>query len=548
MRPTILRLMLGCFTITLLAACTGGESNVLRGNRDGIFHYGNGSEPQGLDPHVVTGVPENHILRALFEGLAVKNPYTLEPEPGVASSWDISADGRVITFHLNPDAVWSNGEQMTAGDYVWSWQRLLTPALGAEYAYMLYPVKNAEPFNKGKISDFGEVGVKALDDQTLQVTLNERTPYFLQLMDHYSTFAVHRATLEKFGNASDRYTPWTRVENMVSNGAFRLKSWQLNRRIELEKSATYWDRDKVKLNGIIYYPTENVVSEERMFRVGQLHYTNSVPLGKIPVYQAMEDSPYVQAPYIGTYYYLLNTTRAPTDNLNVRKALSMAVDRDKLNKTVLKGTNLSAYSITPPDTLGYYPPRLFSYDVKMARKLLAEAGYPNGEGWPGLELTYNTSEDHRKIAVALQQMWKDALNIEITLTNQEWKVYLDSITNMHFQIARRGWIGDYVDPNNFLDLFLTGGGNNNTGFADPDYDDMVLRGAPQAATKEERFAIFHKAETLLMEQMPIIPIYTYTSKHLVHPSVNGLPPNLMDSINMKYIWLDKNWQPTEASD
>lgn len=549
MRPTIFRLILSCFTITLLAACTGGESNVLSGNRDGIFHYGNGSEPQGLDPHVVTGVPENHILRALFEGLAVKNPYTLEPEPGVAESWDISEDGRIVTFHINPKALWSNGEPITAADYVWSWQRLLTPTLGAEYAYMLYPVKNAEDFHKGKITDFNEVGVKALDDATLQVTLSERTPYFLQLMDHYSTFAVHRPTLEKFGDPSDRYTPWTRVENMVSNGAFRLKTWQLNRRIELEKSDTYWDRDKVRLNGIVYYPTENVVSEERMFRVGQLHYTNSVPLGKIPVYQEMADSPYVQAPYIGTYYYLLNTTVAPTDNLKVRKALSMAVDRDKLNKTVLKGTNLSAYSITPPDTLGYYPPRLFSYDVELARKLLAEAGYPNGEGWPGLELTYNTSEDHRKIAVALQQMWKDALNIEVTLTNQEWKVYLDSITNMHFQIARRGWIGDYVDPNNFLDLFLTGGGNNNTGFSNPEYDDMILRGAPQAATKEERFAIFHKAETLLMEQMPIIPIYTYTSKHLVHPSVNGLPPNLMDSINMKYVWLDKNWQPpSEASD
>ena len=549
MRPTIFRLILSCFTLTLLAACTGGESNVLSGNRDGIFHYGNGSEPQGLDPHVVTGVPENHILRALFEGLTVKNPYTLEPEPGVAESWDISDDGRIVTFHINPEAVWSNGEPITAADYVWSWQRLLTPTLGAEYAYMLYPVKNAEDFHKGKITDFSEVGVKALDDATLQVTLSERTPYFLQLMDHYSTFAVHGPTLEKFGDASDRYTPWTRVENMVSNGAFRLKTWQLNRRIELEKSDTYWDRDNVKLNGIVYYPTENVVSEERMFRVGQLHYTNSVPLGKIPVYQEMEDSPYVQAPYIGTYYYLLNTTVPPTDNLKVRKALSMAVDRDKLNKTVLKGTNISAYSITPPDTLGYYPPRLFSYDVEMAQKLLAEAGYPNGEGWPGLELTYNTSEDHRKIAVALQQMWKDALNIEVTLTNQEWKVYLDSITNMHFQIARRGWIGDYVDPNNFLDLFLTGGGNNNTGFSNPDYDDMILRGAPQAATKEERFAIFHKAETLLMEQMPIIPIYTYTSKHLVHPSVNGLPPNLMDSINMKYVWLDKNWQPpSEASD
>ena len=546
MRPLFFRLLLGFFAITLLVACTGGESNVVSGNRDGIFHYGNGSEPQGLDPHVVTGVPENHILRALFEGLAVKNPYTLEPEPGVASSWDISDDGRVITFHINPEAVWSNGEPMTAADYVWSWKRLLTPVLGAEYAYMLFPVKNAEAFNKGEVTDFSEVGVKALDNSTLQVTLNERTPYFLQLMDHYSTFAVHRPTIEKHGKATDRFTAWTRVENMVSNGAFRLKKWQLNRRIELEKSDTYWDRDKVRLNGIIFYPTENGVSEERMFRVGQLHYSGSVPLGKIPVYQEMENSPYIQAAYLGTYYYLLNTKRAPTDNLNVRKALSIAVDRDKLNKTILKGTNLPAYSITPPDTLGYFPPKLFSYDVAYARELLAEAGYPNGEGWPGLELTYNTSDDHRKIAVALQQMWKDNLNIEVTLTNQEWKVYLDSITNMHFQIARRGWIGDYVDPNNFLDLFISTGGNNNTGFADPAYDEMILREAPQAATREERFAIFKKAETLLMEQMPIIPIFTYTSKHLIHPSVNGMPPNLMDSVNMKYVWLDKDWQPIEA--
>lgn len=543
-----MRLLTLILIATALVACGGGESNVLSGNRDGILHYGNGSEPQGLDPHVVTGVPENHIIRGLFEGLAVKNPYTLEPEPGVAASWDISEDGRTITFHINPEAKWSNGDPMTAADYVWSWKRLLSPAMGAEYNYMLFPVKNAKAFATGKIIDFDEVGVKALDDLTLQVTLSERTPYFIQLMDHYSTFAVHRPTLEKFGKATDRFTPWTRVENMVSNGAFRLKDWALNRRIELEKSDTYWDRDKVRLNGVVYYPTENVVSEERMFRVGQLHYTQSVPLGKIPVYREMENSPYVQAPYLGTYYFLLNTTRPPVDDVRVRKALSMAVDRDKLNKTVLKGANVSAYSITPPDTLGYYPPRLFGYDVEQARELLAAAGYPNGEGWPGLELTYNTSEDHRKIAVALQQMWKDALNIEVTLANQEWKVYLDSVTQMNFDIARRGWIGDYVDPNNFLDLFLTGGGNNNTGFADPRYDDMILRQAPQAATKEERFAIFHEAETMLMEQMPIIPIFTYTSKHLIHPSVNGLPSNLMDSINLKYVWLDKDWQPEEASD
>lgn len=541
------RIFLISAAIGLLTACTGGESNVTQGNRDGIFHYGNGTEPQGLDPHVVTGVPENHLIRAMFEGLAVKNPYTLEPEPGVAESWEFSEDGRTLTFHLRDNARWSNGDLMTADDYVWSWWRALNPLMGNLYAYMLFPVQNAEAFATGAITDFEEVGVKAPDPRTLVVTLTEPTPYFLQLMDHYSTFAVHRPTIEKFGKATDRFTKWTRVENVVSNGAFKLKEWQLNRRIIMEKSTTYWDADTVRLNGIVFYPTENLVSEERMFRVNALHYTNDVPLDKIKIYKAQENSPFVQAPYLGTYYYLLNTTKPPVDDPRVRQALSMAIDRDMLTSTVLKGAFVPAYTITPPGTLGYQPPILFGYDVEGARKLLAEAGYPNGEGWPGLEIKYNTSENHRKIAVALQQMWKDALNIEITISNEEWKVYLDSVTQMNFQIARRGWIGDYVDPNNFLDLFLTGGGNNNTGFADPRYDEMILELAPKAKTKEERFSIFHAAETLLMQQMPIIPVYTYTSKHLIHPSVKGLPSNLMDSLNLKYVWLEP--EPTlEASE
>ncbi len=544
--PRLHRLLLAALFISL-AACTGGETNVERGNREGILHYGNGSEPQGLDPHVVTGVPENHIVRAIFEGLAVKNPWTLEPEPGVAQSWDISEDGLVYTFHINPEARWSNGESMSAEDYVWSWQRALNPQMGNQYAYMLYPLVNAEKFAKGEIADFSEVGVKALDDLTLQVTLNARTPYFLQLMDHYSTFAVHRATLEKFGKATDRYTPWTRVENIVSNGAFRLKEWQLNRRIEVEKSDTYWDRDKVKLNGIVYYPTENVVSEERMFRVGQLHYSQTVPLDKIPVYEAMEDSPFVQAPYLGTYFYLLNTNRKPMDDVRVRWALSLAVDRVTLTNTVLKKSRIPAYTITPPGTLGYQPPILFQYDPEKARQLLAEAGYPNGDGFPPVEVTYNTSEDHRKIAVALQQMWKKELNIEITLANQEWKVYLDTVDTMNFQMARRAWIGDYVDPTSFLDMYITGGGNNNTGYADPVYDDMILRDAPRAATKEERFQIFYDAEKRLMEQMPILPIYTYTSNHLIHPSVKDMPSNLMDSMNFKYVWLDPDWDKEQQA-
>ena len=537
-----------CLLTIFTLGCGGGESRVSQGDREGVLHYGNGAEPQGLDPHVVTGIPEHHIVNALFEGLASKNPYTLEPEPGIAKSWDISDDGTVITFHINPEARWSNGDAVTAHDYVWSWKRALNPAMGNQYAYMLYPVKNAEAFASGKLEDFGEVGVKALDDLTLEVTLSAATPYFIQLMDHYSTFAVHPPTIEKFGKATDRYTKWTRAENIVGNGPFVLDEWLLNRRVTVKKSDTYWDRDNVKLNGVVFYPTENASSEERMFRVGQLHVTGTVPLEKIPVYREMPDTPYVNSPYLGTYYYLLNIHEQPLDDLRVRQALAMTVDREKLANTVMHNIVVPAYAITPPGTLGYHPPQLFEHDVEKARQLLAEAGFPNGEGWPGVELLYNTSEGHRKIAVALQQMWKDALNIDVTLTNQEWKVYLDSVDQMNFQMARRGWVGDYVDANNFLDMFLCGGGNNSTGFCEQAYDDMILRQAPQAKTREERYAIFHAAETMLMEQMPIIPIYTYTSNKLKQPSVKGLPSNLMNHLNLKYVYLDDGNEDATAKE
>ena len=533
------RLLAGSLLALTLAGCSGGESNVSSGNRQGILHQGNGAEPQGLDPHVVTGLPEHRIISAIFEGLTTKNPYTLEPEPGVAERWEVSDDGLTVTFYINPRARWSNGDAITAHDFVWSWQRALNPAMGNQYAYMLYPVKNAEAFASGEVEDFGEVGVKAVNDLTLEVTLNAPTPYFIQLMDHYSTFAVHRPTVEKFGGEATRFTRWTRVGNIVSNGPFNLSQWLLNRRITVEKSDTYWDRDNVKLNGIVYYPTENTPTEERMFRVGQLHYTEVVPLDKIPVYEAMPNSPYRNAPYLGTYYYLINTRRPPFDNVLVRRALSLTVDREQLTRTVLQGSGVPAYAITPPGTLGYQPPKLFEYDVEKARALLAEAGYPNGEGFPVAELLYNTSDSHRKVAVAIQQMWKDALNIDITLTNQEWKVYLATVDKMEFDLARRGWIGDYVDPNNFLDLFICGGGNNSTGFCNQRFDDMVLREAPRAPDTAARFEIFHTAETLLMEEMPFIPIYTYTSKHLVHPSVKGMPANLMDHTNYKYVYLEE---------
>lgn len=535
------RIFLSILCTTFLIACTGGgsdESRVEQGTREGVLHFGNGTEIQGLDPHIVTGVPEHHVIQTLFEGLVLKNPYTLEIEPGIAERWDISDDGRIYRFYLRSNAVWSNGDPITAEDFRWSWQRALMPALGNLYNYMLFPVVNAESFATGEIDDFSQVGVRVIDQYTLEVELNEPTPYILQLFDHYSTFPVHRATIEAFGSASDRLSQWARVDNIVTSGAFELVEWGLNSHIRVEKRASYWDAEKVQLNAIVFYPTENLTTEERMFRDGQLHRTEDISLDKIPVYLRDDPELIEIAPYIGTYYYMVNTTRAPFDDVRVRKALAMTVDRDLLVETVLQGIVAPAYAVVPPGTLGYNPPKTFDFDPVAARELLAEAGYPNGEGFPTFEILYNTQESHRKIAVAIQQMWNQHLGVGVSIINQEWKVYLASQENLDYQVSRRGWIGDYVDPNTFLDMFITDGGNNKTGFSDPLYDQIVLRDAPAAQDRDARYELFYQAENILLEQMPIIPIYTYQSKHLKHPSIKGMPPNIMDYYNYKYVYLE----------
>jgi len=523
-----------------LVACGGGadSSRVATGNAEGVLHFGNGTEPQGLDPHIVTGVPEHHIIGALFEGLVTKNPYTLEPEPGVAESWDISNDGKIYTFHLRENARWSNGDLVTAEDFRWSWERALTPELGSLYNYMFFPILNAEGFAIGELDDFSDVGVKALDERTLEVTLREPTPFILQLFDHYSTYPVHPATVLAFGAPTDRFSQWSREDNIVTNGAFTLTEWQINSHIRVEKSEYYWDADEIKLNAIVFYPTENIVTEERMFRDEQIHFTNEVGLDKIPVYRAEQPELLQIAPYLGTYYYLINTNKEPFNDVRVRKALSMAIDRDLLVETILENLFLPSYALVPPGTLGYEPPKTFGYDPEQARQLLAEAGFPNGENFPAFDILYNTQENHQKIAVAVQQMWSETLGISAAPMNQEWKVYLDSTDNFNYSISRRGWIGDYVDPNTFLDMMITDGGNNKTGFSDPRYDQLILREAPAMLDQDERFKLYQEAESILMNAMPIIPIYTYQSKHLKHPSLKGLPANIMDYYNWKYVSLE----------
>ena len=483
-------------------------------------------------------MPEHKIISALMEGLVLKDSATLEPVPGVAQSWQISDDGLVYTFHLRENARWSNGDPHNAHDYVWSWWRALQPALGNLYAYMYFPIENAKAYYEGKISDFSQVGIRALDDHTLEVRLENPIPFFLQLLDHYSLFPVHRPTVEKFGRADQRGTRWTFEGNLVGNGAFQLKEWKINRYLSVERNPYYWGADQVQLNQIYFYPTENITTEERMFRAGQLHYTYEVPVDKIPVYRDKQSSALQISPYLGSYFYRFNTRVEQLKDRRVRRALAMAVDRQKIADQILKAGQIPAYAITPPDTMGYSPQSDLHYNPQAARELLAEAGYPDGQGFPITEILYNTQEEHRKVAVAIQQMWKETLNIDVVLLNQEWKVYLDSVSSGNYAIARAGWIGDYVDANNFLDMWICGGGNNRTGWCNPDYDRMILQQAPKAASQEERLQIFTQAEKLLLEEMPVIPLYIYVSKHLVSPSVKNFPKNILNQPSFKDIYLE----------
>ena len=535
--PESLIKLISIVMLISLTGCGGGESNVSAGNKSGTLYWGNGTEPQSLDPQIATGVPEHHIISAVMEGLVLKDRKTLEPRPGVAKSWDISDDGRVYTFYLRDNARWSNGDPHTAHDYAWSWWRALQPALGNLYAYMLFPIENAQKYYEGDISDFDQVGVKALNDRTLQVTLKYPTPYFLQLLDHYSLFPVHQATIEKFGDADQRGTRWTYEGNLVGNGPFQLVDWKINRRIVVQRNPHYWDKENVSLNEIIFIPIENIVTEERMFRAGQLHVTSSLPADKISVYREAKDPELRIAPYLGTYYYRLNVRKPQLKDPRVRRALAMTVDRQKLVDNITKGGQLPAYAMTPPGTMGYFPRSDLKFDPQGAKKLLADAGYPNGDGFPPTEILYNTNEGHRKVAVALQDMWKKHLNIDIRLLNQEWKVYLDSESAGQYEISRAGWIGDYVDPNNFLDLFLCGGGNNRTGWCNEEYDRLILDVAPSMSSHSERLEVFQQAEKILLDDMPIIPIYTYTTVQLVDSSVKNFDANIMNAASYKDLYL-----------
>jgi oligopeptide transport system substrate-binding protein len=522
--------------LLLFCGCGHRQTLVEIADRAQQYRVGNGDEPSDLDPQIATGQIEHDIMLSLFEGLVYGDAKDVSPRPGVAESWDISSNGLVYTFHLRKNARWSNGDPVTARDFYESYHRMLMPSLGAQYSYMLYPVTNAEAYNMGKITNFDQVGFKVSDDYTLQLTLHSPAPYLLSMMVHDSWYPVPVATIKKYGAIDDRSNPWTRPEHFVGNGPFVLKEWRMNSHILLEKSPTYWDKEHVRLNSIYFDPEESYDTEERMFRSGQLHTIRSAPQSKVAFYQKSKPDLINIYPILSTYFYKFNVTRPPLNDKRVRQALAMAIDRHAITETVARAGEIPAFCLTPPGTAGFTATARLREDPAEARRLLAEAGYPDGKNFPTVTLLYNTLQSHKAIAEAIQEMWRKNLNIHVTLQNEEWKVYLDAMRNTNYDIGRAGWGADYMDPSTFLDLFMTDGGNNETGWSNAEYD-RLCRLAASTGDKTVRYAAYQKAEAILVDEMPIIPLYIYTVPRLIQPSVHGWYPNLLDSPNYRSIYL-----------
>jgi len=522
----------------LLFGCSGRETAVQSGDRDGVLHRGIGYEVTGLDPQLATGIAEQAILSELFEGLVAEDPHDLHPVPGVAARWEISPDGLSYTFFLRPDARWSNGEPVIAQDFADSWRRILTPSLGAGYASMFYVLQGAEAFNKGLTGDFSQVGATALDAHTLRVTLERPTPYFLSLLTHMSWLPVNLRAIAANGPVYERGNSWTKPDRFVGNGPFVLKSWKPDDAIVLEKSPTYWDAATVRLKAVHFYPIDSLDAEERAFRAGQLHLTDALPVTKVDDYRRNAPQLLRIDPYLGTYFYRLNTRRPYLSDPRIRRALALAVDRRAIVDKILRGGQQPAGAFTPPGIAGYAPPPGIPDDFTEARRLLALSGHPRGEGLPPFELLYNNSESHRLIAEAIQEMWRRELGIEVQLVNQEEKVVLAARDAGDYQIMRSDWIADYADPSSFLDIWRGDSGNNDTGWSNSDYDSLLFT-AERTADQPARNALYQKAEALLLDAAPIIPIYYYTHVFLIQPSVHGWFPNALDHHPCKYVWLSE---------
>lgn len=493
----------------------------------------NGDEPQTLDPAIITGQLEGRIALALFEGLTTRNARG-EIIPGMAESWTISPDGLTYTFKLRANAQWSNGDPLTASDFLNSWERTLNPATASEYSYQLYYLVNGEAYGTGKLTDFSQVGVKAPDDRTLVVTLTHPTAYFLELTSFQTLCPVHLPTVKKYGN------DWTKPGKMVSNGPYVLKEWRLNDYILVEANPHYWR--PVPIHRIKVLPTNNPTACFNLFyshKSDLILDTRSIPPTLV---QDIKNEPYFHAnPFGATSFVRFNVKRKPFDDVRVRKALALALDKEDIVTKITRAGEAVANTLVPPGSAGYTPPIGLSHNVDEARRLLAEAGYPNGQGFPDVNLLYARRGTSDQVATELQALWERDLGIHsIHLRGQEWKVYLNSEQLIDFDLSLAAWIGDYNDPQTFIDMFVTGGGNNQTNWGDPQYDQM-LQTSENTPDPAKRMQILRDMEKILVvDQVPIVPIYFWVGMSLYYPDkLGGFEPNFVDDHRWGEFYLPK---------
>jgi oligopeptide transport system substrate-binding protein len=489
----------------------------------------NNIEPESLDPVVIVAQADMRIVSGMFEGLTRLEPVNARAVPGLAQSWEISPDGKIYTFHLRTNLVWSTGEPITSADVVYSWIRALDPKTASRYAGQLYYLKNAENFNTGKITNAALVGVSAPDKFTVRAELNSPTAFFLDLCAFPTLAVVPREAIEKYG---DR---WLMAKPLPVDGAFELAYWRLNDKVRLIKNPRYWDATNTQSQIIDILPVGSPNTALNLYERGQVDIVwdkELIPSELVDVLLKRPD--FHSFTYLGTYFFRFNVTKKPFDDPRVRKALALAVDKNRIVKKITRAGEITTSHLVPPGTANYSSPDGLAYNPELARKLLAEAGYPGGKGFPHFEYLFNAAAGsggkiHENIAIELQQMWRDELGIQMDLRQVETQVFWGMQSRLDYQLSRSSWIGDYNDANTFLGMFVTGDGNNETGWSNTNYDGLI-HAANQETDLQKRKKLFQQAETILVrDELPIVPLYIYVGINYFDTNkISGIWENTLD--------------------
>lgn len=492
-----------------------------------VLRFWNPGEPATLDPHKTAGVPELNIMLNLFESLTSYDPRTLEPQPGVAVRWEAQEQARRWIFHLRQNGRWSDGRPLTAQDFVWSWQRAVTPQTACPYVYLFYYIRNGEAVSRGEMPAEA-LGVRARDDYTLEVEMENPTSFFINLTSQTVFAALPRAAIERWGAA------WTDPDKIVVNGPFRLAQRKPYDQIMLAKNSHYWGSAEVKLEKVVILPMEDLFTGINLYRAGELDVmvSGSIPIPFLKVLRTKRD--YVSGAYFTTYFYSFNVKRKPLDDARVRLALNIAVDKAAITDKLVGKGDIPATTLVPPGIFGYPKVDGPAYDPARARALLAEAGFAGGKDFPRLTLYFNSHVGLRQIAEAIQRMWKDNLGIRVELQSEEFRTFVARCERRDFDIASKGWTGDYLDASTFLDMFATNALNNHSGWLNTEYTRLVTEAnaEPDLTARQERLA---RAERILIEEMPFMPIYYYALSYLKKPYVQGWYPNLLDIHPLKHV-------------